>query len=294
MPSRADDGDNGVTSEESPFIAHHRESDGAVQSLENHLLAVATDARGFAEKIHLADQGELIGLLHDLGKYSADFQNYLKSAVGLLNQDEDEDFVDSKGLRGKIDHSTAGAQWVWGELAKRGPLGQIVGQVLALCIASHHSGLIDCLASNPQSLGDDTFGKRLSKPHQRSHLDEALAKADKLISFRVGELLDQPGIVSAVRAAMARIVRQAPVMDDKSIVAQQQFGLLVRFLFSCLIDADRIDSADFEKPQAKARRLHGRYAAWDELISRLECDIARMGIRHPVDHLRTDISRHCL
>ena len=31
-------------------------------------------------------------------------QNYLKSAVELLNPDEDEEFVDAKGLKGKVDH----------------------------------------------------------------------------------------------------------------------------------------------------------------------------------------------
>ena len=92
-------------------------------------------------------------LLHDLGKYSDEFQVYLKSTVGLLNQDEDEEFVDAKGLKGKVDHSTAGAQLVWTELAKHGQLGEIVGQALALCIASHHSGLIDCLTSDVRSLG---------------------------------------------------------------------------------------------------------------------------------------------
>jgi hypothetical protein len=45
---------------------------------------------------------------------------YLKSAVGLLNQDEDEDYVDAARLKGRIDHSTAGAQLIWFELSKQG------------------------------------------------------------------------------------------------------------------------------------------------------------------------------
>lgn len=125
-----------------PYLAHQRKQDGAQQSLEEHLLGVAEIAKSFAAKIGLPQQGELIGLLHDLGKYSKEFQGYFRSAVGLINPDED-DFVDARGLKGKVDHSTAGAQLVWEELSKRGQLGQIAGQILALCIASHHSGLID-------------------------------------------------------------------------------------------------------------------------------------------------------
>lgn len=275
------------------FIAHHRESDGATQSLACHLTGVAEKARGFAKKIGLAEQGELIGLLHDLGKYSESFQNYIKSAVGLLNQDEDEDFVDARGLKGKIDHSTAGAQLLWNELSTRGLLGQIVGQVLALCIASHHSGLIDCLTSDVNSFGEDAFSRRLAKPVDRSHFHEVLAKADALILSKARELTSREVLLMSVQEAMTRIVRAAPVKDDKSIVVQQQFGLLVRFLFSCLIDADRIDSADFEKPGAQSLRLAGRYAEWDLLVSRLEKDIEGRGAAGPIDHLRQEISRHC-
>lgn len=74
---------------------------------------MAAQTSTFAEKIGLARQGELVGLLHDIGKYSDEFQTYLTSAVGLLNQDGDEEFVDAKGLKGKVDHSTAGAQVAW-------------------------------------------------------------------------------------------------------------------------------------------------------------------------------------
>ena len=73
------------------FAAHHRESDGSWQSLANHLVGVATLSKGFAAKVGLEQVGELLGLLHDLGKYSQAFQTYLKSAIGALNQDEDED-----------------------------------------------------------------------------------------------------------------------------------------------------------------------------------------------------------
>ncbi|MEO5657098.1 MAG: CRISPR-associated endonuclease Cas3'', partial [Nitrospiria bacterium] len=87
------------------YIAHRRELDGATQSLEDHLLGVAEMAKSFAAKVGLKEQGELVGLLHDLGKYSKEFQTYLQSAVGLINPDEDN-FVDARGLKGKVDHST--------------------------------------------------------------------------------------------------------------------------------------------------------------------------------------------
>jgi CRISPR-associated endonuclease/helicase Cas3 len=57
------------------FIAHRR-SDGDCQSLVQHLLGVSMLARSFSTKIRLGPAGELMGLLHDLGKYSREFQQY--------------------------------------------------------------------------------------------------------------------------------------------------------------------------------------------------------------------------
>jgi len=74
-------------------IAHRRYSDGIEQELSDHLLGVSEKAGFFAGKIGLQSHGELIGLLHDLGKYSREFQRYIKSVVGLIDPDED-DFVE--------------------------------------------------------------------------------------------------------------------------------------------------------------------------------------------------------
>ena len=281
--------------EEKPtdYIAHVREK-GVPQTLRDHLRGVGEKASTNAAKIGLAAQGELIGLLHDLGKYSAAFQAYLCSAKNILNQDEDEEFVDAEKLKGKIDHSTAGAQLVWRELEKRGPVGQIVGQMLALCIASHHSGLIDCLSSDRQSLGEDIFTRRMQKADERSHLVEAWAKADAVIRERVESLLATPDVVIGLQAWIGRIALTAPDKTDKGFVAQQQIGLLVRFLFSCLIDADRLDTAIFEKPRTNRHRPQGVYADWSLLTDRLEAHLEALEPHEPIDHLRRDISHHCL
>lgn len=275
------------------FIAHVRDN-GEQQSLLDHLRGVGKKASTNATKIGLGAPGELIGLLHDLGKYSEAFQVYLKSATNILKQDEDEEFVDADKLKGKIDHSTAGAQLVWRELEKRGPLGQAVGQMLAVCIASHHSGLIDCLTSDQQSFGEDAFTRRIEKADDRSHLGEAWAKVDPEVRERVESLLGESSLLTELQTLLVRIVRSSPNRNPTSLVAQQQIGLLTRFLFSCLIDADRLDTAIFEKPHAHRHRPQGNSTQWTTLIGRLEKHLAGFAPREPIDHLRQDISRHCL
>ncbi|MCX6636948.1 MAG: CRISPR-associated endonuclease Cas3'', partial [Acidobacteria bacterium] len=100
------------------YIAHRRESDGTPQSVKEHVQGVAELAAGFAGRLGLAKHGELIGLLHDLGKYSKAFQDYISEG-----ETADES--------GKVDHSTAGAQFVWRALAERGVPCAAAAQLLA-------------------------------------------------------------------------------------------------------------------------------------------------------------------
>ena len=271
------------------FIAHRREQDGAVQRLEEHLFGVATKAEVRAAKIGLEKSGELIGLLHDLGKYSKKFQTYLQSAVGMINPDED-DFVDTQGLRGKVDHSTAGAQFVWEELSKRGQMGQVVGQILALCIASHHSGLIDCLSSDANSLGEDIFTRRMQKSDDRTHLREVTANMDERVVKRFNELVSDSNLTDELFQAMRALAENNKTSEG---ILRFKVGLLTRFLFSTLIDADRTDTADFENPGAANRRLKGVYTEWSVLIDRLEEHLQGFTNTRSIDSIRRRISDQC-
>lgn len=274
---------------DNPAIAHYRTIDNHSQLLVDHLLGVANTARSLADKIGLADAGELLGLLHDAGKYSQAFQTYLKSAVGLLNPDDDEEFVNSKGLKGKIDHSTAGAQWVWRTLSEQGKKGQIAGQILTLCLLSHHSGLIDLLTPYREHPPKDTFGARIKKPDQHTHLQEVLDCVDERIRASIETLLTDQDLVTGLNSSLRRIVK----LDQQEIIIRHKAGLLVRFLFSCLIDADRLDSANFEHPEQIRLRKQGSYPVWNQLTQRLEDHLNSLERHHPIDHLRRQISDAC-
>lgn len=271
------------------YIAHLRKAGGDPQSLEDHLLGVAEIAKGLASKIGLSLQGELIGLLHDLGKYSHEFQVYLKSATGLINQDADE-FVDARGLKGKVDHSSAGAQVIWDSLAKQGGIGAIVGQMLSLCIASHHSGLIDCLSSNPSGPVEDNFIRRIRKPDSKTHLQEVMTKLDVSIATRFRELVGDPTLIDGFKESIRKVMLRDPRQDQ---IIQFKLGLLVRMLFSCLIDSDRTNTADFENPKAARNRHRGQYVDWKTLGDRFGQKLRLFPLEKTIDHIRQKISDHC-
>jgi CRISPR-associated endonuclease/helicase Cas3 len=276
-------------SEPPKFVAHYRESDGNWQSLEEHLHGVGSLASGFAAKLGLQDAGLLLGLLHDLGKYSQAFQAYLKSATGEFNQDEDEEWVDAASLKGKVDHSTAGAQFVWQRLSDKGQPERIAAQLLSLCIASHHSGLVDCIGASKTNFGEDLFSRRMSKAQQKTHLGEVEKGGNREILNRCDQLLARGETVALLNERIQAIGRQSTGLQ----AGLQQVGLLVRFIFSCLIDADRVDTADFEHRRSPAFRPLGNYTAWPILIERLENNLSELPPRSPIDGLRQDISQHC-
>jgi len=80
------------------FIAHLRNHDKQPQGLWTHLEEVAALSGQYAEKIGLKQAGELIGLVHDFGKASQKFDKYIRSAVGLIDPDEDG-YVDASGMK---------------------------------------------------------------------------------------------------------------------------------------------------------------------------------------------------
>ena len=266
------------------FIAHRRKS-GECQTLADHLLEVSALAGRLSAKIELGLPGQLIGLLHDLGKYSLDFQQYLCSAVGILEQDVDENYVDPNAKKGKIDHSTAGAQTLWQELSQRGRAESAVGQIMAVCIASHHSGLIDCLAVD----GTDNFSTRMQKSDRQSHRSEAWEKADKTVREKYEKLIHERDLLLAVRRTVESICRN----EQHEGITRFKVGLLVRFLFSCLVDADRSNTADFERPSAASQRMSGRYEGWPVLTDRLERHLTKFPCIGRIDELRRDVSRRC-
>lgn len=272
------------------LIAHVRESDAEKQELRVHLTEVSAICQRLAAKLGLPSAGLLIGLLHDFGKYSQQFQVYIQSATGVINPDEDN-YVDAKGLKGKIDHSTAGAQWVYHQLKNYGAKGQgeLCAQILALCIASHHSGLIDCLSPD----GENNFKKRAGKPEEKSHLKECIENSDKEILEQAVDLATA-SLVEEMLAVINRIRKAShdgqPLSDR---IREFYLGFYARFLFSCLIDADRINSIDFETPEnAHLRSLE--LPKWDVAINRLETKLAGMKGGLDIDVIRKKISDTCL
>lgn len=269
------------------FIAHRRK-DGTPQSLCNHLSRVSVLTGQFASKVGLKEAGRIIGLLHDIGKASDEFKNYIDSADGIIDPDADE-YVDYEGKKGKIDHSTAGAQIIWNILSKKGSAGINAAQFLSLCIASHHSGIVDCLSP----AGRDNFSRRINKSTEKTHFDEVWSNINDNEKQRLNKVLSSETLINQIIEKIQSLKESYDQIDT----AMFKYGLLVRFLFSCLIDADRLNTADFEFPKNVFIRNYGKYSSWDILIERFNTKLKEFennSDKNEVDKLRDDVSQLCV
>lgn len=166
-------------------------------------------------------RGGLVGLYHDIGKYSSEFQDYLRAGGGR-----------------RVDHSTAGAL----ELMNR---KSMLSLPAALCVAGHHSGLLN--GGNPKV--DTEESKSLC-----------------------GRLKKKPG--ENIPSYQAYWNEVGCVADnDKSQILPKLVGdtfagqFYTRMLFSCLVDADFLDTEEFMQA---GKNVRGSFASISELKDRLD------------------------
>jgi len=231
--------------------------------LVDHLKSVAELAADFSKVFNGVGASKrwayLAGLWHDLGKYRPGFQRY----VGLA--DNPNAHIEGKvGGREKT-HSAAGALWAIETLEKtHGANGKLAARVLAYVIAGHHAGLDDW---------DGGLNERLAQIDCQTELQEAKdAKPPESI-------LDSGSFVPNLS--------QIPG-------GSAGFALWVRLLFSCLVDADFLDTeAHFDA--GKPARREG-FPTLDQMRLVLDAHMvakAASAMPSDVNTLRADILRQC-
>ena len=196
------------------FAAHIRASDKAVQTVGEHCKNTASLAESYLVNLDLANAGKIIGLLHDAGKLTKEFDDYINGA--------------SKAARGSIDHSYAGAKYL-ADMSDD-ERKAIAGIGLAHTIISHH-GLHDWVDDDCR----DYYKIRTSK---NEGYDQVLNDLSELIGNIDLDTLFNNAAVEWLNAAN-RIKA-----TDKTEFAFY-VGMLERLLLSALIDADRTDTSDF-------------------------------------------------
>lgn len=161
-----------------------------------------------AEKFAIPQLKEVVyatGILHDVGKYQKSFQKKI---------------IENKNI--KVEHSTCGAI-----VAKERFQGALA-LLIEYCIAGHHTGLPDAGGLNDV---DSTLNGRLKREFEdfNAYKEELTVPNPDLKTFIEFLSMDCAGSTTSER--ISKLV-------DK-------FAFLTRYCFSCLTDADSIDTATF-------------------------------------------------
>ncbi len=219
------------------FIAHVKQNDNGSWKephyLNDHLNSVAKLAGEFASEFGNKDWGELVGYLHDLGKFNNDWQRYLFRNSGYPDPDA---HIENNGSR--PNHSTEGAVYIFEKFKK-----SKMANALAYVIGGHHSGLPDWA---PQ------LHARLFNENEKLKIED-LEKIKSIMDAK--DYLNSP-IPTSIPA-------NYKLGNNKE--AAEQNHLWIRMLFSCLVDADFLDTEKYMEEKER-----GNYLPLIELKKRLD------------------------
>ena len=257
------------------FCAHINPKTLEEQSVKEHLYNVSALSMEYGSKISLAATGKLIGILHDMGKETKIFDCYIH--YSSMNPND-------KSLRGSINHSTAGAKFIYDNFFNTTDQYQkLTAQLISICICSHHGGLIDCLDLK----GIDIFTNKMST-------DKDIFYDEALFNY-MSECLKMPQIndlFNKAKEEIKSILIKINKIDSSARFGQFASGMLGRYLFSCVIDADRYDTYTFmegKEPKPDIDKLD----LWNELADVLETKLKSFPKQSRIDLLRDEVSISC-
>ncbi|HPD31084.1 MAG TPA: CRISPR-associated endonuclease Cas3'' [Phycisphaerae bacterium] len=224
------------------------------QPLDLHLNSVASIASDYARPFQSDCWAHVAGWLHDLGKAHPQFQAYLARANGLEASEHD-----ASVWGGRVNHSGAGAV-----LAVEHWPG-IAGKTLAYVTAGHHAGLADW---NSADSGAGALCVRLES--EKPTADE-------------------------VRDKLRQSIRNlSPVLSPPPFLKPAGYHLWVRMLFSCLVDADFLDTEAFmDKGRAESRP---GFPALGRLKTSFDAALGRLVRESPktlVNNIRQEVLTAC-
>lgn len=254
------------------FIAHIRASDGGIQPLSSHCRNVAALCSRGAEIVGLAKMAELIGLMHDMGKATDEFADYLRAA---LRDDK---------ANSPHHHAPAGAiyayrRWFMRENAPS--CERAAAQIAMLCILGHHAGLTDCLDVK----GKSTLLKNMKDEAVPVHADEAIA-------WFLQNIADEAELDALYESACRELNALFPDLDRPSADTAVALGLISRLMLSALVDADRWDSACFEYNENPFETAAS--PDWNALLNTFErFRRTHLSGEGDINRIRADISDLC-
>lgn len=203
------------------LTARTKTNSDRTETLAEHSLNVSKKTSEFCITHGLSSSGTLAGLVHDYGKANPEWQNKINKKAAPPN------------------HSIFGAQLLE-EYFGDSPLERISAQIIQNAVLAHHSGLIDQVSRNEP----ETFYLKIKNTgftSWKSFFDECVSE-DEIKRLTIESSLEVEVILRRINAISSVLGKNIP--DNYLGILR---SLLVRYLYSCLIDSDRSDAAAWDK-----------------------------------------------
>lgn len=264
------------------LIGHRKDIMGTIeiQSLEEHCRVVGQLCGKACRSIGLEHLGMLTGYLHDMGKAHPMVQQY------LLNPEQ--------WRGGKLNHSAAGMRWVWTTYGEHttNRSQRLAAQFAAIAIGCHHGQRCDVISPDGQ---EDWLGR------MRSDKTDALYKESRDVFLaQCIPVIEIDSLMENASREILNMCRRLKVIASESVCKQEggrdyvalqvMLGLVQRYLYGALVDADWRDTAHFMDGTPLETSIE---VTWLDLATQVENYLSTLEPRYPIDYLRREISEQC-
>ncbi len=261
-------------------------NDFKTQSVKEHTLNVANLCKIYGSKLKVSNFLYLSGLLHDMGKYSNGFQDYINLEIIKA---KNGDVGKISEIADKVDHGVFGSKYIYEKYNKRDAISCITSEILALVCCYHHGGLPDCVNSNTKVTLLERFKKFDSND---------VMKVYKIYNDNISMDIDE--IFDNACSEIEEIFGRFKIFDKETVF---EMHLFIKTVYSMLIDADRLDSYLFETGKDinedtinmdNKKVWHGYLVKLEERLEELTQRPSLSENENRINRIRQDISDECL
>lgn len=246
-------------------------SDGVrFQTLADHTNEVAKLSAKSCIHVGLRSMGELVGLLHDSGKSYEKWQRYL---------------IESRPTE-TIPHSGPSVWFTRRLFANCSDnMSEPTLQIICIAIRGHHGGLRDVLRPDGEldEPVEDTYSADEKKQAEEMFFAEVVSK-ERLLALFSDACIEISALISK---AYSNVDKNN---DNAKNILMLQMGLVQKFVYAALIDADRLNAATWENELLSS---HNELSPqWKVHISNLERKLNSFD-RDGINQIRGEISDAC-
>lgn len=192
-------------------IIAHITNDGRTQLLIEHLINVGDKSAEFAREFDEEKLARTIGIYHDIGKATIECQNRLYN----------------HGAGALVDHSTPSAKFLLNETGNYTITDinkNTKNTIVAMCIMSHHTGLVN----RNNDIEQGSYNTRLNK--------------------KTCKIINDLGLTNIIDKSFSILPKNVNNINNEQVANNNFYCYLrLKMLFSCLVDADFLDTENFMK-----------------------------------------------